>query len=716
MVAEIKQSLHLDVGADGIATLTIDVPGHPVNTLTEQLGIEMAEVLTRIERDPAIAAVVITGKPTGFLAGADLNMLRGFKTAARATAASRGAQLQMARIAALGKPMVAAIHGPALGGGCELALASHYRIATEQAELGLPEAKLGLIPGAGGTQRLPRLIGIRAALEIILQGRSVKAAKARKLGLVDEVVPHPILLEVAHKRAGELARGERTRAEPRGRLDAERLQELALEDNPIGRRVLFAQARKRVQKETGGHYPAPQAALEAVQMGYEDGEEAGYAAEAERFGQMVASPVAARLIEIFFETTELKKDTGAPPEVKPHPVAKLAVLGAGLMGGGITYVSAAVGVPVRMRDQDDEALRKGLAYVRGILDQRVERKSLKARAAADVMALVRPTTDYSGFASADLVIEAVFEDLAVKQKVLRETEAATRADTIFASNTSSIPITRIAEAAARPELVVGMHFFSPVHKMPLLEVIKTAKTADWVVATAVAFGKHIGKTVIVVRDGVGFYTSRILGPYMNEAAHLLFEGAAVDAIDDAMTRFGFPVGPLKLLDEVGIDVAGHVTKIALDAFGARMTPPPGLDKIIADGRKGRKNQRGFYLYEGKKKGVDETVYDLLPGRRDRKPVEAREIQDRCALAMVNEAVRCLDDGILLHPRDGDIGAIFGLGFPPFLGGPFRYLDVSGSADIVRRLEELAGRHGPRFEPAQGLSERARSGQRFYQQL
>src|SRR5262249_16806584 len=272
------------------------------------------------------------------------------------------------------------------------------------------------------------------------------------------------------------------------------------------------------------------------------------------------------------------------------------------------------------------------------------------------------------------------------------------------------------EAAARPELVVGMHFFSPVHKMPLLEVIKTAKTADWVVATAVAFGKHIGKTVIVVRDGVGFYTSRILGPYMNEAAHLLFEGAAVDAIDDAMTRFGFPVGPLKLLDEVGIDVAGHVAKIALDAFGARMTPPPGLAKITAGGRKGRKNQRGFYLYEGKKKGVDETVYDLLPGRRDRKPVEAREIQDRCALAMVNEAVRCLDDGILLHPRDGDIGAIFGLGFPPFLGGPFRYLDVSGSADIVRRLEELAGRHGPRFEPAQGLSERARSGQRFYQQL
>ena len=711
MVAE-KQKHQSSVKVDienGVAVVTIDVPGQPVNTLTEQLIPEMDAVMTRLENDAAVKAIVITGKKTGFLAGADLNMLKSFRTAEDAKRASLAGQAQYARIEKSKKPIVAAIHGPALGGGCELLLACHYRVASEQADIGQPEIKLGLIPGAGGTQRLPRLIGIRAALDIILQGKSVKANKARKLGLVDEVVPVAILLDVARRRAAELADGKAPE-KPAAKLNADRLQELALEQNPIGRRVLFSQAEKTLKKKTGGHYPAPFAALEAVRAGYEDGLDAGYACEAEKFAEMVVNPVAARLIELFFATTEMKKEyTEGARETQ-----KLGVLGAGLMGAGITYVSANAGTPVRVKDKDDAAVGKGMAYVRGILDERASRGSLKKRAVEDTMALVRPTVDYSGFGNVDLVIEAVFEDITIKQKVLRETENATSDDCIFASNTSSIPITRIAEVSKRPELVCGMHFFSPVHKMPLLEVITTAKTAPWVTATAVAFGKKIGKTVIVVKDGVGFYTSRIIGPYMNEAAHLLFEGGAIDQIDKAVTDFGFPVGPLTLLDEVGLDVAAHVTKIVHEAFGDRMTAPPGLDKIVADDRKGRKNGKGFYKYEkGKKGDVDETIYGLLPGGKDRKKLDPKDIQDRCALQMINEAVRCLDEGILASPRDGDIGAIFGLGFPPFLGGPFRYADTRGIADVVARLEGFAKQYGPRFAPAQGLLDRARTGKRFY---
>jgi 3-hydroxyacyl-CoA dehydrogenase/enoyl-CoA hydratase/3-hydroxybutyryl-CoA epimerase len=709
-----KSCVRMDVEGGGIAVVTIDVPNQPLNTLNEALGRELEELCAHIENDPAVRAVVITGKPSGFLAGADIQMLKKIATAREASALSVAGQAQMKRLEQMQKPVVAAIHGPALGGGCELALACHYRVASEQADIGQPEVKLGLIPGAGGTQRLPRLIGIRAALDIILQGKSVKASKARRLGLVDEVVPLPILLDVAKKRALELASGERSRKRPAHKLDAERLQEMALEQNPIGRRVLFAQAEKMLKKKTGGHYPAPLAALEAVRTGYEDGDDAGYALEADRFGQMVVSPVSARLVEIFFTTTELKKESGVDdPQVKAKPVEKIGMLGAGLMGGGIAYVSANAGAVVRLKDKDDQAVGRGMSYVRGILAERQKRGSVKSRQVLDTMALVRPTVDYSGFASADLVIEAVFEDLQVKQKVVRETEAATRKDCIFASNTSSIPITRIAEAASRPELVCGMHFFSPVHKMPLLEVIRTDKTAPWVVATAVAFGKRIGKTVIVVRDGVGFYTSRILAPFMNEAAHMLHEGGSIDGIDKAMTRFGFPVGPLTLLDEVGIDVGAHVTKIVHEAFGERMAPPPGVDKMLTDGRKGRKNGKGFYTYGGKKKEVDLTIYDLMPGGRNRKSVPDDEIQDRCTLQMVNEAVLCLDEGILRTPRDGDIGAIFGLGFPPFLGGPFRYADTRGIADVVRRLEDLASKHGVRFAPAKGLKDRAKSGKRFY---
>jgi 3-hydroxyacyl-CoA dehydrogenase/enoyl-CoA hydratase/3-hydroxybutyryl-CoA epimerase len=394
-------------------------------------------------------------------------------------------------------------------------------------------------------------------------------------------------------------------------------------------------------------------------------------------------------------------------------VERVGVLGGGLMGSGIATVTAAnAGLPVRMRERDDAAAGKGLASVRHVLDERVKKRQLDRFERDERMRLVTATVDWSGFAGVDLVIEAVFEDLALKRDMLRAFEAVNPTG-IFASNTSSIPLTKIAEASKHPETVLGMHYFSPVQKMPLLEIIVTERTAPEATATAVAVGKKQGKTVIVVRDGPGFYTSRILAPYMNEAAHLLVEGARVEDVDRALVEFGFPVGPITLLDEVGIDVGAKVAHILEDAFGERMKAPGSLSDIVKAGRLGRKNGKGFYTYGGKKKEVDETAYDLLPGGRGRKAFAHDEIRERVVLQMVNEAIRCLGEGILRSARDGDVGAVFGLGFPPFRGGPFRYADKLGARDLLARIERLRARHGARFEPAPLLEEHAVSGRPFH---
>jgi len=392
------------------------------------------------------------------------------------------------------------------------------------------------------------------------------------------------------------------------------------------------------------------------------------------------------------------------------------MVGAGLMGAGIAAVTADAGIAVRLRDKDDAALGRGLRQIAGIFDERVKRRRLTRAEREEKMALVTATTDWSGFKTCDVVVEAVFEDLKLKQDTLRDAEREAPG-AVFASNTSSIPIGRIAEPAARPEAVVGMHFFSPVDKMPLLEVVRAPRTGPQAVATAVALGKRIGKTVIVVNDGVGFYTSRILAPYMNEASYLLVDGAAVEDVDAALVDFGFPVGPMQLLDEVGIDVGGKVAHIMSEAFGERMKPPEGFEKVALDGRLGRKAKKGFYLYgEDKEKGhkeVDRSVYDLLPGGQKRTSPPREEIAERCVLQMVNEAAHCLGEKILRSARDGDIGAVFGLGFPPFRGGPFRYADSLGAATVVQRLSAYQDRFGPRFTPAPLLAEMARSGGKFF---
>jgi 3-hydroxyacyl-CoA dehydrogenase/enoyl-CoA hydratase/3-hydroxybutyryl-CoA epimerase len=709
----------------------MDVPGESANTLRADFQEEFEQVFKRISDDSAVKAVVFaSGKPDSFVMGADVEMLAKVKTAAEATALARGGQEAMQKLEELGKkkPIVAAIHGPALGGGLELALACTYRIATDdkRTQLGQPEVQLGLIPGAGGTQRLPALIGIAQALDLILAGKSVRASKARKLGLVDEVVPKPILLEVAKRRALELASGElkpeRTKLDLKGGLpklfrflDAEVLQAVALEENPVGRRILFQQARKALLKKTHGHFPAPEKALDAIRIGLEKGPEEGYRAEAQLFGELVVSDVSKRLKEIFFATQALKKDSGVDePGVKPKKVQKVAMLGAGLMGAGIAYVTADAGIPVRLKDKDDAALGRGLKQIAGILDERVKRRRLSRRERDDKLALVTGTTDYSGLRNADVVIEAVFEDIKVKHAVLRDVEREAP-NAIFASNTSSLPIGKIAEAAQHPERVVGMHFFSPVNKMPLLEVIRAPRTSAETVATIVALGKKIGKTVIVVNDGVGFYTSRILAPYVNEAAFIFNDGAAVEDIDKALVDFGFPVGPMQLADEVGIDVGAKVAHIMHDAFGARLATPAGFEKLVESGRLGRKSKKGFYLYTEEKgpKLVDESVYELTPQGRKRSSPPLDEIAERCVLQMVNEAALCLGEGILRTPRDGDVGAVFGLGWPPFRGGPFRYADSLGPGQVVERLRRHQDRFGVRFSPAPKLVQLAESGGKFH---
>jgi 3-hydroxyacyl-CoA dehydrogenase/enoyl-CoA hydratase/3-hydroxybutyryl-CoA epimerase len=702
---------------DGIALVTIDLPDEPVNKVTASLRAEFGQLFGRIETDPTLRGVVLlSGKPDTWIAGADIDEFLTIVSAADAESLSRGGQALLARLDTLRIPVVAAIHGACLGAGLETALACRYRIVTDHPKtvLALPEVQLGIIPGGGGTQRLPQLVGLQRALDMILTGRNIRAKKALQMGLVDELVHPAILRDVALDRVRRLADGSlAARHSPKGRGPAG----LLLEDNPLGRSLVFRKAREGVMSRTHGHYPAPLAALAAVQAGYDGGPELGYRMEARAFGELAVTDVARELIFLFFATTALKKDPGVddepPPE--PHDVETLGVLGAGFMGAGIASIAVQQGTAVRLKDTDLARVGKGIAAVSDVLRERLKKKHITRLQYEDQLLLAGGTVEYTGFGKCDLVIEAVFEDLALKHRVLREVEPLLRMDAIYASNTSTIPIGRIADAAQRPTRVLGMHFFSPVHKMPLLEVIATADTDADAIVTAVAYGKQLGKTVIVVNDGPGFYTTRILSAYMNEAGRLLDEGASIEAVDSALTAFGFPVGPITLLDEVGIDVGGKVGVVLSEAFGARMTPSESLRRVVESGRTGRKGRLGFYRYDeaGRKGEVDPSVYEVLPGGSQRRELPVAEMQNRCVLAMVNEAVLCLEQDVLRGPIDGDVGAVFGLGFPPFRGGPFRYVDGRGAARVLDDLDQLNERFPGRFAPSELLVEHARAQQRFY---
>jgi 3-hydroxyacyl-CoA dehydrogenase / enoyl-CoA hydratase / 3-hydroxybutyryl-CoA epimerase len=700
---------------DGIAVVTFDLPGEPVNKLNAAVKVEFEALLIHLRDDQPIRGVVlISGKPDNFIAGADIEEFTALTTQAEAERLSFEGQEMVSRVETLSKPVVAAIHGPCLGAGLELALACHYRIATDhpKTQLGLPEVQLGLIPGAGGCQRLPRLIGARAALDIILAGRSERGAKAHRIGLVDELVPPSILREVAVTAANRLVREGIPR---RGAGPRQDLTGWFLDRTPAGRRLVYRKAREQVLKRTGGHYPAPLAALEAVRVGLEHGVAAGLAEEHRAFGELAVGDVSRKLVHIFFATNALKKDDGVPlGSAAPRQIRRLGVVGAGFMGAAIAGTAVLnVEVDTRLKDADLPRVGKGLKTASDILADRLKRRRLTRPQFDRLAGLLSGGDSYAGFGRADLVIEAVFEDLGLKQRILAEVESIARPETIFASNTSTIPIREIAAAAQRPERVLGMHFFSPVEKMPLLEVIPTEQTSPETIVTAVRFGRRMGKTVIVVGDFPGFWVNRILSPYLNEAALLLQEGVPVEVIDNTMTGWGFPVGPIALLDEVGLDVAQKAAGVMHQAFGDRMQPAGTLNRMLGASRLGRKSGRGFYRYrDGRKAGVDQGVYRLIEVR-PQDNVDTGMVQRRLVYAMLNEAAAACADGVVRSGRDGDVGAIYGIGFPAFRGGPLRMIDDLGAVRVVESLHDLQGIHGDRFRPAPALAEMARQGTRYF---
>ena len=699
---------------NGIAVVTIDRAGEPVNTLSSAVSAEFAAVLDRLRDDGTVQGLVLlSGKPDSFIAGADIEEFTALRAQADAEALSRAGQQMMERIERFPKPIVAAVNGACLGGGFELTLACHYRIATDhpKTQLGLPEVQLGIIPGAGGCVRLPRLVGARAALDMILAGKSERAGPAHRLGMVDEVVAPSILRAVSLAAARRLVNGGGT-----GRQRHAGLTGFLLDGNPLGRQLVYRAARRTLLRRTGGNYPAPLAALDVVRIGLEHGAAAGYLAEHRRFGELAVSDVSRKLVQIFFATTALKKDDGVPDGAvaRPRPVARLGIVGAGFMGGGIAGTAVLnAEVDVRLKDADLPRVGRGLKAATAILDARLTRRRLTRPQHQRLTALLSGTTDFSGFSRTDLVIEAVFEDLAVKRAVLAAVEHEVRPETIIATNTSTIPIAQIAQGAARPERVLGMHFFSPVEKMPLLEVIPHAGTSADAIASAVRFGRRMGKTVITVADHPGFWVNRILTPYMNETGLLIEEGVPIALIDRTMTAFGFPVGPVALLDEVGLDVAQKASTVMHAAFGERFAPAGVVAVMVAADRLGRKNGRGFYRYrDGHKAGIDETIYGLL-GRTPKEGASAAMIEQRLVYAMLNEAAMAYADGVLHSPRDGDIGAIFGIGFPPFRGGPLRMIDDRGAVRVVETLNLLKMEFGARFAPAPALIEMASTGHVYY---
>lgn len=696
-----------------IAIVTINVPGEPVNTLNASFAQAAERMFTRIEADDNIkGTVLISGKKDSFIAGADINMLKPISSEKEAVQLSQMGHARMRQIEDSGKPVVAAIHGACLGGGYELALACHIRIGTSDNKtvLGLPEVMLGLLPGGGGTQRLPRLIGIANALDLMLTGRQIKSQKALKLGMIDEMVPPSILLDTAIKKVEMLISGWRPKKRKLSILDR------ILEKNSLGLAVLFQQARKSVLSKTKGNYPAPLKIIECVSTGMKKGLKSGLELEARLFGELVVSNEAKQLIGIFQASNELKKmEYHKNGDKNLKRVKNLSILGGGLMGAGIAYVSIdKASCSVRLKDISQEGIFKVKKQISNQFGEKVKRGRITQNEANRKIARFSGGVDYQGFGNSDLVIEAVFESLELKQQMVREVEENTRVDTIFATNTSSLLVSDIAKGAKRPENIVGMHYFSPVEKMPLLEVIAQDKTSDRVIQSSVDLGRKQGKTVIVVKDSPGFYINRVLGPYMCEANWLVSEGAAFDRVDRILTNWGFPVGPFTLLDEVGVDVAFKTEKNLVAAFGQRMKSPGLGQKLIDDGRLGKKTKKGIYLYgmKGKKKQIDPDVYKLLqikPGTR----TSSEEIVNRCVLLFVNEAVKCLEEGIIKSPRDGDIGAIFGTGFAPFHGGPFRYIDTLGADQVTKELQKFEKIHGDRFQPARLLIEKAEKSEKFY---
>lgn len=682
---------------DDIAWITFDLPDERVNKLSRPVMARLEEILSELEsRSGVRGGVVASGKDGMFLAGADVDEFQSITDGATAAEAVRAGQAIMDRIEALPFPVVAAIGGVCLGGGMEIALACDARVGSDHPkfQIGLPEVNLGILPAWGGTTRLPRLIGLARALDFIVRARSVDAKRAARLGIVDRVVAHPELERRAQELVRELQEGRKPK---RPKMSA---TEWLLSSNPIGRSILFSQAKKRVLAQTKGHYPAPLAVVDVLRRGRRS-KKRSLELEAEHVSELLPGRVCKNLVHLFFLNEAAKKDPGATAE--PRDVDRAGLLGAGTMGGGIARILASRDIFVRVKDLNPEALGQGLRAAREVFENRVKRRRMNRWELEQKMSLITPTVDFSGFARADVVIEAIVEDLEIKKNVLRELEPHVSNECIVATNTSTLSVSEMQRVLDHPERMGGFHFFNPVDRMPLIEVIRGNGTDDVTVASLVALAKRLGKTPVVVNDGPGFLVNRILGPYLNEAGHFLVEYGNISAIDRAFVEFGMPMGPLRLLDEVGLDVAQKAGKVLAAAFGERVVPSPALDELVAEGRLGKKAGRGFYRYDGKKETPDATVLALVGV--DSKPVPASELIERALGLMVAEGARCLDDDIVGTPGELDLAMVMGTGFPPFRGGLMRYADTYGLDRITEDLKKWQDKLGPRFTPPESLSTR-----------
>jgi len=702
--------------ADGILRIVFDRQGERVNLLNEEILRGMGELLDEVRgREDVRGLIISSDKPGMFVAGMDVDQIASVTDAYKGAEGARFGQAVFQKIADLGRPSVCAIGGTCLGGGTEMALACTFRVAADErtVRIGLPEVQLGIIPGFGGTQRLPRLIGLTAALDLILSGRQIDARRARRLGLVDSIVPGPYLereakelLHRAIRDGSEAVAAKLRRRKPFVALALERIGPL--------RNYVLEQARKRTARKVDPEsYPAPFRAVDAIGAAFHEALPQGLDFEARLEGELLTTRTSKNLIWLFKNHGALKQE----PEglrAAPRRVDRVAVIGAGIMGGGIAQLVADRGVPVRLRDLRYDAILTALRTARGVWDYKLKRRSIDRRELDQRMAFIAPTLDDSGLRHVDLVIEAVVEDLEVKRKVLAGIEPRIDARAVVASNTSSLPIGEIAAQALHPERVVGLHFFNPVHRMPLVEIIAGSFSSPESIATAHAFALRLGKTPVVVKDGPGFLVNRILTFYLNEALRLLAEGARIDVLDRAMTRFGMPMGPFALMDQVGLDTARHVAVVLQDAFGERIGGDLTLlDALVSANRLGEKNGRGFYAYRNGKRTVpDGEIYGLAgsPTPRDTAP---ETLQERMVLAMINEAALCLEDDIVREPRDVDVAMVMGTGFPPFRGGLLRHADEVGIPIVVDRLSRLADAHGSRFQPAAVLQQMVRHQRRFH---